>query len=126
MGYAERLLEDTETEAFQTMFAVWKIALGAEDFRSMNTDGMTDEQLDKLEGTKAAANRRALAAATAVFTYIRNISYEGSAIITDPESGEEISISNCNIIVLPKKSVLSSLQADRGTFSLMQSLFALY
>ena len=121
MGYTDDLLEETETEAFRVMFTAWKVALGAEDFRSMNTDGMTDEQLDKLEGTKAAANRRALAAAQAVFLYITGISYKGSAIITDPESGEEISISNCNIIVLPTNPVPTA--TDRGLMALIQSVF---
>jgi hypothetical protein len=121
MGYAESLLEDTETEAFRAMYTAWKIALGADDFKTMNTDGMTDEQLDKLEATKAAANRRALAAAQAVFLYVKGISYKGSAIITDPESGEEVSIANCNIIVLPINPVPTT--ADRGLMALVQSIF---
>jgi len=121
MGYVESLLEDAETDAFRGMYTAFTIALGATDFKTMNTDGMTDEQLDKLEATKAAAYRRAFAAANAVFTYIRMISYKGSAIITDPESGEEMSIANCNIIVLPINPVPTT--ADRGLMTLVQSIF---
>jgi hypothetical protein len=121
MGYAESLLEDTETEAFRVMFGAMKIALGANDVKNMNTDGMTDEQLDKLEDTKASANRRALAACHAVFLYIEGISYKGSAIITDPESGEELAIPRCNIIVLPRMT--AAARAERGMMALMQSVF---
>jgi hypothetical protein len=107
-------LENVEKEAFRSAYLAMATALGFFEFANMDTDGMSDEQKEKMEQAELTIQRHAFAAACGISAYITGLTVDVTTLsFTPPGAEEPITISSCGALILPDFEYMKETNAER-------------
>ena len=107
-------LENVEKEAFRSAYLAMATALGFFEFDNMDTDGMSDEQKEKMEQAALTIQKHAFAAACGISAYITGLTVDVTTLAFTPPGAEEpITMSSCGALILPDVEYMKETNVER-------------